>query len=59
MYSINNIYILVKDHVAGPGNQRLYIDRLKEDAMLNIEELPTEMNDRNEWKLGVMECSTW
>ena len=30
--------------------------------MLNIEELPTAMNDRNEWKLRVMECrasSTW
>ena len=39
-----------------------YIDQLKEDTMLKIEELPTAMNDRNEWKLRVMKCrasSTW
>ena len=27
--------------------RKSYIDQLKEDTMLNIEELPTAMNDRN------------
>ena len=42
--------------------RKSYIDQLKEDTMLKIEELPTAMNDRNEWKLRVMKCrasSTW
>ena len=30
--------------------RKSYIDQLKEGTMLNIEELPTAMNDRNEWK---------
>ena len=37
-------------------HRKSYIDQLKEDTMLNIEELQTAMNDRNEWKLRVMEC---
>ena len=43
-------------------HRKSYIDQLKEDTMLKIEELPTAMNDRNEWKLRVMKCrasSTW
>ena len=42
--------------------RKSYIDQLKEDTMLKIEQLPTAMNDRNEWKLRVMKCrasSTW
>ena len=42
--------------------RKSYIDQLKEDTMLKIEELPTAMNDRNEWKLRVIKCrasSTW
>ena len=42
--------------------RKSYIDQLKEDTMLKIEELLTAMNDRNEWKLRVMKCrasSTW
>ena len=41
---------------------KAYIDQLKEDTMLKTEELPTAMNDRNEWRLRVMKCrasSTW
>ena len=36
--------------------RKSYIDQLKEDTKLNIEELPTAMNDRNEWKLRVMKA---